>query len=193
MRDNWSIKTQHGGNLGEVFIPFDRIGAYIPGGSAPLVSTALMTVTLAKIAGVKEIVACSPPTHNGRINPYILYALNLAGASEIYNIGGIQAIGAMAYGTKTIKKVRKIVGPGGPYVTAAKQRVYGSVALDMIAGPSEIAILCDTTANPEWVSADLLSQVEHGTGLEKSLLITTSKKHAELISCLLYTSPSPRD
>lgn len=181
IRDNWSIKTKHGGNLGEVFIPFDRIGAYIPGGSAPLVSTALMTVTLAKIAGVKEIVACSPPTYNGRIHPYILYALNLSGATEIYNIGGVQAIGAMAYGTKTIKKVRKIVGPGGPYVTAAKQRVYGNVALDMIAGPSEIAILCDTTANPEWIAADLLSQTEHGTGLEKSLLITTSKKHAELI------------
>ncbi len=181
MRKNWFYNTSNGGNLGEVFIPFDRIGAYIPGGSAPLVSTALMTVTLAKTAGVKEIIGCSPPTYNGTINPYIIYALHLAGATEVYKIGGIQAIGAMAYGTAKIKKVRKIVGPGGPYVTAAKQRVYGNVAIDMIAGPSEIAILCDTSSNPKWIAADLLSQAEHGTGLEKSLLVTTSLRYAEII------------
>jgi histidinol dehydrogenase len=140
-----------------------------------------MTLTLAKVAGVKELVACSPADKDGKLNPYILYALDLAGATEIYKVGGIQAIGAMAYGTKTISKVRKIVGPGGPYVTAAKRQVYGDVALDMVAGPSEIAVLCDSSANPAHVAADLLSQAEHGTGSEKSLLVTTSGKQAEAI------------
>jgi histidinol dehydrogenase len=167
--------------LGERFVPFDRVGAYIPGGAAPLASTALMTLTLAKVAGVKELVACSPANAEGKLNPYILYALNLAGATEIYKVGGIQAIGAMAYGTKSIAKVRKIVGPGGPYVTAAKRQVYGDVALDMVAGPSEIAVLCDTSANPAHVAADLLSQAEHGTGSERSLLVTTSQRQAEAI------------
>jgi histidinol dehydrogenase len=133
------------------------------------------------VAGVKELVACSPANAEGKLNPYILYALNLAGATEIYKVGGIQAIGAMAYGTKSIAKVRKIVGPGGPYVTAAKRQVYGDVALDMVAGPSEIAVLCDTSANPAHVAADLLSQAEHGTGSERSLLVTTSQRQAEAI------------
>jgi len=181
LRNDWSMPTPHGGELGERFIAYDRIGAYIPGGAAPLASTALMTLTLAKVAGVKELVACSPANPQGKLNPYILYALDLAGATEIYKMGGIQAIGAMAYGTKTIQKVRKIVGPGGPYVTAAKRLVYGDVALDMVAGPSEIAILCDSTANPAHVAADLLSQAEHGTGSERALLVTTSQKVAEAI------------
>jgi len=140
-----------------------------------------MTLTLAKVAGVKELVACSPADADGKLNPYIIYALNLAGATEIYKIGGIHAIGAMAYGTKSIKKVRKIVGPGGPYVTAAKRQVYGDVALDMVAGPSEIAVLCDTSANPAHVAADMLSQAEHGTGLEKALMATPSQKQAEAV------------
>jgi len=181
LRDDWKMATPKGGMLGEKFVPFDRVGAYIPGGAAPLASTALMTLTLAKVAGVKELVACSPGDKDGKLNPYIIYALDLAGATEIYKIGGIQAIGAMAYGTKTIAKVRKIVGPGGPYVTAAKRQVYGDVALDMVAGPSEIAVLCDSSANPAHVAADLLSQAEHGTGSEKSLLVTTSKKQAEAV------------
>ena len=181
LRDDWEMETAQGGMLGEKFLPYDRVGAYIPGGSAPLASTALMTLTLAKVAGVKELVACSPANAEGKLNPYILYALDLAGATEIYKVGGIQAIGAMAYGTRLIPKVRKIVGPGGPYVTAAKRQVYGDVALDMVAGPSEIAVLCDTSANPAHVAADLLSQAEHGTGSEKSLLITTSQKQAEAI------------
>ncbi len=181
LRDDWTMATPKGGMLGEKFVPFDRVGAYIPGGAAPLASTALMTLTLAKVAGVKELVACSPGNKEGKLNPYIIYALDLAGATEMYKIGGIQAIGAMAYGTKTIAKVRKIVGPGGPYVTAAKRQVYGDVALDMVAGPSEIAVLCDSSANPAHVAADLLSQAEHGTGLEKSLLVTTSQKQAEAI------------
>ncbi len=181
LRDDWKMDTPKGGMLGEKFVAFDRVGAYIPGGAAPLASTALMTLTLAKVAGVKELVACSPADKDGKLNPYIVYALDLAGATEIYKIGGVHAIGAMAYGTKSIKKVRKIVGPGGPYVTAAKRQVYGDVALDMVAGPSEIAVLCDTTANPAHVAADLLSQAEHGTGSEKALLVTTSQKQAEAV------------
>ena len=181
LRDDWKMETPKGGMLGERFVPFDRVGAYIPGGAAPLASTALMTLTLAKVAGVKELVACSPANAEGKLNPYIIYALDLAGATEIYKIGGIHAIGAMAYGTRSIAKVRKIVGPGGPYVTAAKRQVYGDVALDMVAGPSEIAVLCDTSANPAHVAADLLSQAEHGTGLEKAMLVTTSQKQAEMV------------
>ena len=181
LRDDWKMATPRGGMLGERFVAYDRVGAYIPGGAAPLASTALMTLTLGKVAGVKELVACSPADADGKLNPYVIYALNLAGATEIYKIGGVHAIGAMAYGTKSIAKVRKIVGPGGPYVTAAKRQVYGDVALDMVAGPSEIAVLCDASANPAHVAADLLSQAEHGTGSEKSLLVTTSEQQADAI------------
>ena len=174
MRKDWRMPSPRGGTLGETFAPLDRVGVYIPGGAAPLVSTAIMTMTLARAAGVPEIVACTPCDAEGRINPYMLYAMDLVGATEIYRMGGIQAIGAMAYGTGTIQPVQKIVGPGNAYVTAAKRQVYGVVDLDLVAGPSEIAILADSTANPRHVSMDLLSQLEHGTGDEKALLITTS-------------------
>jgi len=187
LRDDWEMATPKGGTLGEKFVPYDRVGAYIPGGAAPLASTALMTLTLAQVAGVKELVACSPAGADNKLNPYIIYALDLAGATEIYKIGGIHAIGAMAYGTKLIRKVRKIVGPGGPYVTAAKRQVYGEVALDMVAGPSEIAVLCDTSANPAHVAADLLSQAEHGTGSEKAMLVTTSEKMAMEVRAEVYS------
>jgi len=172
MRKDWSMATPKGGVLGEKFTPLARVGAYVPGGAAPLASTALMTVSLAKIAGVPEIVACTPCDKKGKVDPFLLHALEVAGATEIYRIGGIQAIGALAYGTATIRKVQKIVGPGGPYVTAAKKLVYGDVDLDMVAGPSEIAVLADETAVPAHVAADLISQLEHGTGHEKALLVT---------------------
>ena len=181
LREDWKMPAPQGGWLGEKFVPLDRVGAYIPGGAAPLASTALMTLTLAQVAGVPELVACTPSDSEGNVNPYILYALNLAGATEIYKVGGIQAVGAMAYGTETIAKVQKIVGPGGPYVTAAKRLVYGDVALDMVAGPSEIAVLADESASPAHVAADLLSQAEHGTGSEKALLVTTSEKLAKAV------------
>ncbi len=177
-KKNWHMATPLGGRLGEQMTPYDRVGTYIPGGSAPLASTVLMTVTLARVAGVREIVACTPARPDGSVNPYLLYALKQAGATEVYRAGGIQAIGLMAYGTRRIPKVQKIVGPGGPYVTAAKRVVYGEVALDMVAGPSEIAILADEWANAEYVAADMLSQAEHGTGLEKSLLVTSSPEMA---------------
>lgn len=174
MKKDWTTFSPKGGTLGEQFVPLDRVGIYVPGGSAPLVSTVFMTVTLAKTAGVPEIVVCTPPDKDGKINPYLLFAMELSGATEVYRVGGIQAIGLMAYGTMTVRKVQKIVGPGGAYVTAAKRHVYGEVALDLVAGPSEIAILADETAIPECVAADLLSQSEHGTGHEKSILVTNS-------------------
>jgi histidinol dehydrogenase len=173
-RENWYIPTGSGGRLGEVFVPLDRVGVYVPGGAAPLASTALMTAALARAAGVKEIVACTPSGHDGKLNPYLLSSLHIAGATEIYRVGGIQSIGMMAFGTASVDKVQKIVGPGGAYVTSAKRMVYGHVALDLVAGPSEIAVLADSAANPAHVAADLLSQAEHGTGLEKVLLVTTS-------------------
>lgn len=169
---NWEMEKTRGGRLGEQFSPLDRVGVYIPGGTAPLASTALMTATIARAAGVPDIVACTPADREGRVNPFTLYALHLAGVTEIHRIGGVQAIGAMAYGTRTVGKVQKIVGPGNAFVTAAKKCVYGEVALDSVAGPSEIAIFADETANPEHVAADLLSQAEHGTGKEKALLVT---------------------
>lgn len=178
MRDDWTMRGPAGETLGEKFVPFDRVGVYVPGGAAPLASTAVMTVTLARAAGVREIVACTPPEADGGANPYLLCALDRAGATEIYKVGGIQAVGMLAYGTRTVKAVQKIVGPGGPYVTAAKRQVYGEVSLDMVAGPSEIAILADETAEAGLVAADLLSQAEHGTGEEKAVLVTTSAKLA---------------
>jgi len=181
-KQDWSIPTEHGGSLGEKFVPYDRVGVYVPGGVAPLASSALMTATLAAAAGVPEIVACTPCGKDGLVNPYVLYALALAGATEIYRVGGIHAIGMMAYGTRRVRKVQKIVGPGGAYVTAAKRQVYGHVALDLVAGPSEIAVLADDTANPNHVAMDLLSQAEHGTGDEKALLVTPCTKLAGDVS-----------
>ncbi len=181
LKKDWSMPSPKGGVLGEQFTPLARVGVYIPGGQAPLVSTALMTVTLARVAGVPEIAACSPVGPALEMHPCLLFALELAGATEIYKLGGIQAIGAMAYGTATIPGVLKIVGPGGPYVTAAKRCVYGAAALDLVAGPSEIAVLADDSAAPAAAAADLLSQAEHGTGHEKCLLVATSSRLAEAV------------
>lgn len=185
MRKDWTLASPKGGVLGEQFLPLARVGCYIPGGAAPLASTALMTVTLARVADVREVVACTPAGQDGQVNPHLLYALDLAGATEIYKIGGIQAIGALAFGTASVRKVQKIVGPGGPYVTAAKRLVYGYVDLDLVAGPSEIAILADDTADPAAVAADLLSQAEHGTGHEKALLVTPSEALAKAVQAEL--------
>ena len=179
LRAPWTMKTPRGGRAGEFYSPMDRVGVYVPGGTAPLASTSIHTVTLAKAAGVKEIVACTPAGKTGAVNPVLLYALKLAGATEVYRVGGIQAIGMMAFGTKTCRKVQKIVGPGNAYVTAAKRQVYGYVGIDQVAGPSEIAVLADGTVPAKWVAADLLSQAEHGSGWEKSLLVTSSRSFAE--------------
>jgi histidinol dehydrogenase len=179
LREAWTMKTPGGGKAGEFYSPMDRVGVYVPGGTAPLASTSIMTVTLAKAAGVKEIVACTPAGKTGEVNPVLLYALKLAGATEIYRVGGIQAIGMMAYGTESCRKVQKIAGPGNAFVTAAKRQVYGYVAIDQVAGPSEIAVLADGSVSARWVAADLLSQAEHGSGLEKSLCVCTSREFAE--------------
>ena len=181
LRKPWTMKTPRGGSAGEFFSPMDRVGVYVPGGTAPLASTSVMTVTLARAAGVKEIVACTPAGKTGEINPVLLYALKLAGVTEVYRVGGIQAIGMMAYGTKSCAKVQKIVGPGNAYVTAAKRQVYGYVGIDQVAGPSEIAVLADGSVDARWVAADLLSQAEHGSGWEKSLLVTQSAEFAESV------------
>ena len=185
MKKDWKMSTPHGGTLGEMFTPYERVGVYIPGGKAPLASTALMTATLAKVAGVKQIVACTPCGSDGQVNPYVLHALKIAGATEVYRVGGIHSIGMMAYGVKGIPKVQKIVGPGGAYVTAAKRQVYGDVALDLVAGPSEIAVLADDTADAACVAMDLLSQAEHGTGGEKALLVTPSQQLVDAVKLKL--------
>lgn len=179
---DWSVAAAGRGRLGERFVPFERVGVYVPGGAAPLASTALMTATLAAVAGVREIVVCSPAGADGELDPYLLHAVAAAGATEIYRVGGIQAIGMLAYGTRRVPKVQKIVGPGGTFVTAAKRQVYGHVALDLVAGPSELAVLADETADPRFAAADLLSQAEHGTGWEKVLFVGTSRSLAEAVA-----------
>ena len=175
-RRNWQMRNSHGALVGEKFDPFRRVGVYIPGGTAPLVSTALMTVTLARVAGCPEIVVCTPCGKDGSINPAVLFAARVAGATEIYRVGGAQAIAAMAYGTATLRRVQKIFGPGNAYVVAAKRLVFGHVSIDLLPGPSELLVLADDTANPRFVAADMLAQAEHGTGHERVWLATASGK-----------------
>lgn len=175
------IKTQEGVTCWQKSVAIEKVGLYIPSGTAPLFSTVLMLATPAKIAGCKEIVLCTPPNKEGKVNPAILYAARVAGVSKIFKAGGVQAIGAMAYGTESVPKVFKIFGPGNQYVMAAKQQVsLDEVAIDMPAGPSEVCVLADETANAEFVAADLLSQAEHGID-SQVLLITTSESKLEEI------------
>lgn len=174
LRKNWQTRNSHGGVVGERFDPFQRVGVYIPGGTAPLVSTALMTITLAKVAGCPEIVVCTPCGKDGSINPALLFAARVAGATEIYRVGGAQAIAAMAYGTSRIRRVQKIFGPGNAYVVAAKRLVVGHVAIDLLPGPSELLVLADNSAPPALAAADLLAQAEHGSGHERVWLVSNS-------------------
>jgi histidinol dehydrogenase len=176
LRKGWQSKNSHGARVGEKFDPFQRVGVYIPGGTAPLVSTALMTITLARVAGCKEIVVTTPCGQDGSINPAILFAARAAGATEIYRVGGAQAVAAMAYGTKTIRRVQKIFGPGNAYVSMAKRLLVGHVAIDLLAGPSDLLVLADDTANPKFVASDMLAQAEHGSGHERVWLVTNSAK-----------------
>jgi histidinol dehydrogenase len=176
LRKGWQSKNSHGASVGEKFDPFQRVGVYIPGGTAPLVSTALMTITLAKVAGCQEIVVTTPCGKDGAINPAILFAARAAGATEIYRVGGAQAIAAMAYGTKTIRRAQKIFGPGNAYVSMAKRLLVGRVAIDLLAGPSDLLVLADDTANPKFAASDMLAQAEHGSGHERVWLVTTSAK-----------------
>ena len=170
------VETRPGVTCWQKAVAIEKVGLYIPGGTAPLFSTVLMLATPARIAGCGEIVLCTPPARDGSINPAILYAAKVAGVSRIYKIGGVQAIGAMAYGTESVPKVYKIFGPGNQYVTAAKQQVsLRDVAIDMPAGPSEVEVLADSSANPAFVAADLLSQAEHGVD-SQAILITDDKE-----------------
>ena len=170
------VQTVSGVTCWQKAVAIEKVGLYIPGGTAPLFSTVLMLATPAQIAGCKEIVLCTPPDKEGKVHPAILYAAKLAGVNKIFKAGGVQAIAAMAYGTESVPKVYKIFGPGNQYVTAAKQQVsLRDVAIDMPAGPSEVEVLADETANPVFVAADLLSQAEHGVD-SQAMLITTSEK-----------------
>lgn len=175
------VETQPGVTCWQKAMPIEKVGLYIPGGTAPLFSTVLMLATPAKIAGCREIVLCTPPNREGKVNPAILMAARIAGVSKIFKIGGVQAIAAMAYGTESVPKVYKIFGPGNQYVVAAKQAVsLKDVAIDMPAGPSEVEVLADETSNPVFVAADLLSQAEHGID-SQVLLLTTSEELLEKV------------
>ena len=179
MRKSWRLKDADGLILGEQYQPMERVGVYIPAGTAPLVSTVYMTVLPARIAGVKKIVLVSPPDSNGHINPHILVVADLLKVDEIYRVGGAQGIAALAFGTKTIPKVDKIVGPGNMYVSEAKRQVFGYVDIDMIAGPTELVIIANRSSDPKYVIADLKAQAEHAGGL--AMLITNSKSLAKLV------------
>lgn len=175
------VETAPGVVCWQKAIPIQKVGLYIPGGTAPLFSTVLMLATPAKIAGCPQITLCTPPGKDGNVNPAILVAASIAGVHNIYKVGGVQAIGGMAYGTETIPKAHKIFGPGNQYVMAAKQQVgLHDVAIDMPAGPSEVCVIADASSNPEYVAADLLSQAEHGTD-SQVLLISTSEATAEKV------------
>jgi histidinol dehydrogenase len=175
LRKAWKGTNTEGAEVGEVYHPFQRVGIYVPGGSAPLISTVIMTVALASAAGVPEIVVCSPCGADGKLNINMLHALQLAGATEVYRIGGAHAVAAMACGTRTIRAVDKILGPGNKYVVEAKRQLFGVVAIDLLPGPSEIMVLADDSANPEFIAADLLAQAEHGTD-SQAVLATPSLK-----------------
>lgn len=176
LRKDWSSRNAQGAKVGERFDPFQRVGVYVPGGKAPLVSTAIMSVLLAKVAGCPEIVVCTPCGRDGAIHPGILHAVRAAGATEIYRIGGAQAIAAMALGTETIRRTQKIFGPGNSYVVAAKRLLFGHVAVDLLPGPSELLVLADDSADPRFIAADLLAQAEHGSGHERVWFVTPSAR-----------------
>ena len=175
LRKNWSMKNSEGALVGERFDPLPRVGLYIPGGTAPLVSSAIMTCGFAKAAGVPEIVAVTPASAGGSVAPALLAALDLCGATEIYRVGGAQAIAALSYGTKSIPAVTKIFGPGNAYVVEAKRQVFGRVGIDLLPGPSEVLVIADAGANASWVAADLLAQSEHGAGSVVILLSDSEK------------------
>ena len=181
-QNSWFTSSEDGTMLGQKVTPLEKVGVYVPGGKAVYPSSVLMNIVPAKVAGVDRIIVTTPPGPDGTVNPSTLVAANEAGADEIYKAGGAQAIGALAYGTQSIPKVDKIVGPGNIFVALAKKAVYGHVSIDSIAGPSEILVLADDSANPRFVAADLLSQAEHDE-LASAILITTSRELAEKVSC----------
>lgn len=180
LRKDWTAKNFEGAEVGERFVPFDRVGVYVPGGKAPLVSTALMTAGFAQAAGVKEIVAATPCGQDGKVNPALLYAMRQAGVTEAVKVGGAQAIAALAIGTETIAPVERIFGPGNQFVVEAKRQLVGYVSIDLLPGPSEILILADRSANPAYIAADMLAQAEHG-GDSAVVLLSDSKEMIEMV------------
>ena len=181
VRNNFIVKKENGVSLGQIINPIEKVGLYVPGGTAAYPSTVLMNAVPAKIAGCKEIIMVTPPTSDGTILPSLLVAAKIAGVDRIFKVGGAQSIAALSYGTESIPKVYKIVGPGNIYVAMAKKMVYGEVSIDMIAGPSEVLIIADDSANPVHVAADLLSQAEHDK-LATSILVTNSKELAKNVA-----------
>lgn len=178
--EEWSFEVDEGITAGQIIRPLERVGCYIPGGRAVYPSTILMTVIPAKIAGVRRIVCCTPPNPDGTVEDVVLAAAKVAGATEIYKVGGAQAVAAMAYGTETVPKVDKIVGPGNIFVTAAKKLVYGEVDIDFPAGPSEVLIIADETANPEYIAIDIMAQAEHDPNAA-CVLVTTDGSLAKAV------------
>lgn len=181
VKNGYSIIEKNGVFMGQLVTPLQRVGVYVPGGTASYPSSVVMNVIPAEIAGVSEIVMVTPPKNDGSINSYILVAASLAGVSEIYKVGGAQSIGALAYGTETIKNVDKIVGPGNIYVAMAKKLVFGTVDIDMVAGPSEILVIADENSNSKYIAADLMSQAEHDKRAASILLTTSEKLHNEVL------------
>ena len=175
LRKNWKAKNTQGVEVGERFVPFDRVGVYVPGGKAPLVSTSLMTAGFAQAAGVPEIVAATPPRRDASVNPELLYALEAAGATEIYKAGGAHGIAALSLGTKSIAPVDKVFGPGNSFVVEAKRQMVGAVSIDLLPGPSEVLIASDSTGNARFLASDLLAQAEHGPDSVVGV-VTNSKK-----------------
>ena len=177
---NFEYEIEPGALVGQKVVPIKRVGVYVPGGRYPLISSLFMGVIPAKIAGVEEIVVCSPPSHMGSIHPAILVTADICGVDEIYKVGGVQAVAALAYGTQSIDRVDKIVGPGNIYVNAAKKFVYGRVGIDFVAGPTELLVIADKEANPSFLAADLIAQAEHDD-IAQSILVTDSNELSSTI------------
>lgn len=182
---SWEGSNPHGARVGERWYPLRRVGIYVPAGSVPLVSTVVMTATLAKLAGVPEVAVFTPPGRDGRVSSPMLAAMHLCGVNEVYRIGGAQAVGAMAYGTATIPAVEKVFGPGNAYVTEAQRQVFGTVGVALLPGPSEALAIADETAEPRWLAADLLAQAEHGTRREKVYYVFSDEGQMQAVKAAI--------
>jgi histidinol dehydrogenase len=178
---DWTARNPHGAKVGERWYPIDRVGIYIPAGNVPLVSTAVMTITLAKLAGVPSIAVFTPANKDGKVSQQMLAGLSLCGVDEVYRVGGAQAVAAMAFGTRSIAPVNKIMGPGNAYVAEAQRQVFGQVGIDLLPGPSEALAIADSTAKPAWIAADLMAQAEHGSGKERIYFVYTNERQAERV------------
>ena len=179
---NWESTNSHGALIGENYYPIRRVGLYIPGGNVPLVSTVIMTATLANVARVHEIAVATPPNSNGNVATELLAALGILGIGEVYKIGGAQAVAALGFGTETVNPVDKIFGPGNAFVNEAKRQVFGTAGIDLLPGPSEVMVIADESADPAFIAAALIAQAEHGSGKEKIYLVFTDSSHFEIIN-----------